>query len=117
MFASSAIWVNLSPGLVIAYGSQPANFSISMRGIGTIPFERHRGTESDVAVVIDDVLVGFQAAAFKDLIDVERVEVLRGLREHVVREERDLACSTSPRRMLLRTASARSAGHGPDHRR
>jgi iron complex outermembrane receptor protein len=68
--------VNLSPGLVIAYGSQPANFSISMRGIGT--FSNGIAVESDVAVVIDDVPVGFQAAAFKDLIDVERVEVLRG---------------------------------------
>jgi len=34
--------------------------------------------ESDVAVVIDDVPVAYQAAAFQDLIDVERVEVLRG---------------------------------------
>jgi iron complex outermembrane receptor protein len=68
--------VNLSPGLVIAYGSQPANFSISMRGIGT--FSNGIAVESDVAVVIDDVPIGFQAAAFKDLIDVERVEVLRG---------------------------------------
>src|SRR5688572_14126834 len=61
--------VNLSPGLVIAYGSQPANFSISMRGIGT--FSNGIAVESDVAVVIDDVPIGFQAAAFKDLIDVE----------------------------------------------
>jgi iron complex outermembrane receptor protein len=68
--------VNLSPGLVIGYGSQPGNFSISMRGIGT--FSNGIAVESDVAVVIDDVPVGFQAAAFKDLIDVERVEVLRG---------------------------------------
>ena len=68
--------VNLSPGLVIGYGSQPGNFSISMRGIGT--FSNGIAVESDVAVVVDDVPIGFQAAAFKDLIDVERVEVLRG---------------------------------------
>jgi len=68
--------VKLSPGLVINYGSQPGNFSINMRGIGT--FSNGIAVESDVAVVIDDVPVGFQAAAFKDLIDVERVEVLRG---------------------------------------
>jgi iron complex outermembrane receptor protein len=47
-----------------------------MRGIGT--FSNGIAVESDVAVVIDDVPIGFQAAAFKDLIDVERVEVLRG---------------------------------------
>ncbi|MDB5455099.1 MAG: TonB-dependent receptor, partial [Caulobacter sp.] len=68
--------VKLAPGLVINYGSQPGNFSINMRGIGT--FSNGIAVESDVAVVIDDVPVGFQAAAFKDLIDVERVEVLRG---------------------------------------
>jgi iron complex outermembrane receptor protein len=68
--------VKLSPGLTIGYGSQPGNFSISMRGIGT--FSNGIAVESDVAVVVDDVPIGFQAAAFKDLIDVERVEVLRG---------------------------------------
>src|SRR6266851_9034959 len=64
--------VKLAPGLVIGYGTQPGNFSISMRGIGT--FSNGIAVESDVAVVIDDVPVGFQAAAFQDLIDVERVE-------------------------------------------
>ena len=68
--------VKLSPGLTIQYGSQPGNFSISMRGIGT--FSNGIAVESDVAVVVDDVPYGFQAAAFQDLIDVDRVEVLRG---------------------------------------
>jgi iron complex outermembrane recepter protein len=68
--------VKLSPSLVITYGSQPGNFAISMRGIGT--FSNGIAVESDVAVVIDDVPLGFQAAAFKDLVDVDRVEVLRG---------------------------------------
>jgi iron complex outermembrane receptor protein len=49
----------LSPGLTIAYGSQPGNFSISMRGIGT--FSNGIAVESDVAVVVDDVPIGFQA--------------------------------------------------------
>jgi iron complex outermembrane receptor protein len=66
----------LVPGLTITYGSQPGNFSINMRGIGT--FSNGIAVESDVAVVIDDVPVGFQAAAFKDLIDVERIEALKG---------------------------------------
>src|SRR5882757_4700995 len=68
--------VKLSPGLTITYDSQPGNFNISMRGIGT--FSNGIAVESDVAVVVDDVPFGFQAAAFQDLIDVERVEVLRG---------------------------------------
>jgi iron complex outermembrane receptor protein len=66
----------IAPNLTINYGTQPGNFSINMRGIGT--FSNGIAVESDVAVVIDDVPVGFQAAAFKDLIDLERVEVLRG---------------------------------------
>src|SRR5882724_698690 len=68
--------VKLSPGLRITYDSKPGNFNISMRGIGT--FSNGIAVESDVAVVVDDVPFGFQAAAFQDLIDVERVEVLRG---------------------------------------
>lgn len=66
----------LSPSLTLSYGSQPGNFSINMRGIGT--FSNGIGTESDVAVVIDDIPVGQQPIAFKDLVDVQRVEVLRG---------------------------------------
>ena len=68
--------VKLSPGLVVTYGSQPGNFVISMRGIGT--FSNGIAVESDVAVVIDDVPLGYQAESFMDLTDVDRVEVLRG---------------------------------------
>ena len=68
--------VKLSPGLVVTYGSQPGNFVISMRGIGT--FSNGIAVESDVAVVIDDVPLSYQAESFMDLIDVDRVEVLRG---------------------------------------
>ena len=68
--------VKLSPSLQITYGSQPGNFVISMRGIGT--FSSGIAVESDVAVVIDDVPLSIQAQAFMDLIDVDRVEVLRG---------------------------------------
>jgi iron complex outermembrane receptor protein len=68
--------VKLSPGLTIQYGSQPGNFAIIMRGIGT--FSSGIAVESDVAIVIDDVPMGYQAEAFQDLVDVDRVEVLRG---------------------------------------
>ena len=68
--------VNLSPGLEIQWGSQPGNFAIFMRGIGT--FSSGIAAEADVAIVIDDVPLSYQASAFRDLIDVDRVEVLRG---------------------------------------
>jgi len=68
--------VKLSPSLQVTYGSQPGNFVISMRGIGT--FSSGIAVESDVAVVIDDVPLAYQAESFMDLIDVDRVEVLRG---------------------------------------
>jgi iron complex outermembrane receptor protein len=67
---------SLSPALTISYGSQPGNFSINMRGIGT--FSLGIGVESDVAVIVDDIPQGMQAGAFKDLTDVFRVEVLKG---------------------------------------
>ena len=68
------------PGLTITYGSQPGNFSINMRGIGTL--SNGIAVESDVAVVIDDVPVGFQAAAFKDFLSDSAGDAL------IPREER-----------------------------
>jgi iron complex outermembrane receptor protein len=47
-----------------------------MRGIGT--FSLGIGVEADVAVIVDDVPLGMQAGAFKDLADVGRIEVLKG---------------------------------------
>ena len=64
------------PGLTLNYGSQPGNNSINLRGIGTLT--NGIAVESDVAIVVDDVPLGFQAEAFKDLVDLERIEVLKG---------------------------------------
>ncbi|MCH8686237.1 TonB-dependent receptor [Pedomonas mirosovicensis] len=64
------------PSLTFTPGDQPANSSVILRGIGTFAFSI--GVEPSVAVVIDDVPVAFQSQAFTDLIDLERVEVLRG---------------------------------------
>ncbi|HEY5807957.1 MAG TPA: TonB-dependent receptor, partial [Povalibacter sp.] len=50
--------------------------SVALRGIGTFAFSI--GVEPSVAVQLDDVPVAFQARAFTDLTDVERIEVLRG---------------------------------------
>jgi iron complex outermembrane recepter protein len=67
---------NLSPALTMSYSTQPGNFSINMRGIGT--FSLGIGVEADVSVIIDDIPLALQANAFKDLADVARVEVLKG---------------------------------------
>ncbi|MDN3919373.1 TonB-dependent receptor [Roseateles violae] len=67
---------NLSPALTISYSTQPGNFSINMRGIGT--FSLGIGVEADVSVIIDDIPLALQANAFKDLADVARIEVLKG---------------------------------------
>jgi iron complex outermembrane receptor protein len=66
----------LSPALTISYSTQPGNYSINMRGIGTFSFGI--GVESDVSVIVDDIPIAFQAGAFKDIADVARVEVLKG---------------------------------------
>ncbi len=78
--------VKLSPAISIDYGFPPGNFNIKMRGIGT--FSNGIAVESDVAVVIDDVPIGFEAAAFRDLIDVKSVEVPRGPQSTLVLAER-----------------------------
>ena len=66
----------VAPSLVVRPAENPANASVSMRGVGTFAFSI--GVEPSVAVQIDDVPVGFQPRAFTGLSDVERIEVLRG---------------------------------------
>jgi iron complex outermembrane receptor protein len=66
----------LAPALSVTYGTTPANNGINMRGIGTTSIGI--GVESDVAVTVDDVPMGLQFMAFKDLSDVQRVEIVKG---------------------------------------
>ena len=68
--------VNISPSITITKTTQPGNNVIQLRGVGTYSFSV--AAESSVAVVVDDVPQTFQAASFTDLVDVQRVEVLRG---------------------------------------
>jgi iron complex outermembrane receptor protein len=65
-----------APSLTMTAGDQPANSSIVIRGIGTFAFSI--AAEPSVLVVIDDVAAGYQAQAFTDLVDIERIEVLNG---------------------------------------
>ncbi|MBI1685149.1 TonB-dependent receptor domain-containing protein [Caulobacter hibisci] len=68
--------VKVTPSLGIRQSDQPSAASISIRGIGSFAFTL--AAEPSVAVQIDEVPVAFQARAFTDLADIERVEVLRG---------------------------------------
>jgi iron complex outermembrane recepter protein len=65
-----------APSLTVTAGDQPANSAIVVRGIGTFAFSV--AAEPSVLVVIDDVAVGYQAQAFTDLVDIDRIEVLNG---------------------------------------
>lgn len=66
----------VAPSLIVRPADNPVNASVSIRGVGTFAFGV--GVEPSVAVVVDDVPIAFQARAFADLADVERIEVLRG---------------------------------------
>ena len=66
----------IAPSLVVKPAENPVNASVSIRGVGTFAFSI--GVEPSVAVVVDDVPISFQARAFADLADIERIEVLRG---------------------------------------
>jgi iron complex outermembrane receptor protein len=59
-----------------AYNSNPRNSSVGIRGIGIS--SASDGLDTSVGVYIDDVYLGRPGMALSDLIDVERIEVLRG---------------------------------------
>ncbi|HEY0800837.1 MAG TPA: TonB-dependent receptor plug domain-containing protein, partial [Steroidobacteraceae bacterium] len=65
-----------APSMTMTAGDQPANSAIVIRGVGTFAFSV--AAEPSVLVVVDDVAVGYQAQAFTDLVDIDRVEVLNG---------------------------------------
>ena len=65
-----------TPGLVVENGSSAITTSIAIRGVGTSG--DNLLLESSVGVYIDGVYRTRQDAATRDLIDVERVEVLKG---------------------------------------
>lgn len=68
--------IDLSPALSKTQSDNPANTGLNMRGIGTQSIGI--GVESDVAVIVDDIPIGMQVQAFRDLTDVSRVEILKG---------------------------------------
>jgi len=66
---------NQVPSLV-AFNSNPRNSSIGIRGIGVS--SAADGLDSSVGIYMDGVYLGRPGMALADLIDIERVEVLRG---------------------------------------
>ncbi|MEI9887674.1 MAG: TonB-dependent receptor [Rhizomicrobium sp.] len=74
--SSFADITKFAPSVTMTAGDQPANNAIVIRGIGTFAFSI--AVEPSVLAVVDDVAAGYQAQAFTDLVDIDRVEVLNG---------------------------------------
>ncbi len=73
---SSSDVVRVSPSLTITEGNKKTASSFSIRGIGTNSFSI--GVEQAVAMVVDDVAMIQQGQSLANLVDIERIEVLRG---------------------------------------
>ena len=66
----------VSPSLVVTQTNNPNAAVFTVRGVGTAVTDR--GFEQSVGVYIDGVFRGRPGSALQDLLDIERVEVLRG---------------------------------------
>ncbi|MCP5195151.1 MAG: TonB-dependent receptor [Pseudomonadales bacterium] len=64
------------PSLNMQRGDNPRSSSFAIRGIGTQSFSA--AVEPSVSTMLDGVVMGQSGQAFMQLLDVERVEVLRG---------------------------------------
>jgi iron complex outermembrane receptor protein len=64
------------PSVTFRKGTTSANSAIVMRGVGTITFSV--AAEPSVSTVVDGVVLSRSGQAFTDLVDIERLEVLRG---------------------------------------
>jgi len=72
--SNSADITKLVPSLTVSGSGNSQSFAI--RGIGTQAFSS--GVEPSVATMIDGVVLGRSQQSFMQLVDIERVEVLRG---------------------------------------
>ncbi len=66
----------LAPSVTFRKGTTSANSALFLRGVGTITFSA--AVEPSVSTVVDGIVLSRNGQAFSDLIDLERVEVLRG---------------------------------------
>ena len=67
----------LAPSLMVI-GNNPRNMNINIRGLGTNIGMTSDGLDNGVGVYIDDVYYARTGQAMFDLVDLERIEVLRG---------------------------------------
>lgn len=66
----------LSPTISVLGAANSNNRVLRVRGIGTQSFGA--GVEPSVSMVIDGVVLARQSQGFQDLLDLERIEILRG---------------------------------------
>lgn len=64
------------PSVTFRKGTTSANSAIVLRGVGTISFSI--AAEPSVSTVVDGIVLSRSGQAFIDLVDIERLEVLRG---------------------------------------
>ena len=73
---NAAELATLLPTLNVQASSSTATSSFNIRGIGTQAFSP--AVDSSVSMMLDGVVMGQSGMAFIDLVDIERIEVLRG---------------------------------------
>lgn len=66
----------LAPSVTYGKGGTTRNSALILRGVGTVSFSV--GVEPSVSTVIDGVPLARSGQAFGDLLDVDRIEILRG---------------------------------------
>ncbi len=67
---------SIVPSVTFRKGTTNANSAIVMRGVGTISFSI--AAEPSVSTVVDGIVLSRSGQSFLDLVDIERLEVLRG---------------------------------------